>query len=77
MSKFYIFSNTENILFLICFGITSCIVQRQALDSSAPITKNIKSGTDKNSNFIRANEWMVETYNNAEVLLNLPIRKQG
>jgi len=65
------------ILFLICFGVTSCTVQRKALGSPAPRVKTIENGVDKNSNFIKANEWMVETFNNAESVIQFTDKEAG
>jgi hypothetical protein len=65
------------ILIVFCFGITSCTVQRTAIDSPESRIKNIENGLDKNSNFIRANEWMVETFNNAQSVIQFTDKEAG
>lgn len=56
---------------------TSCVSTKKLLDSPPPKTKTIENKATKNSNFIKANEWMVETFNDAESVIQFTDKEAG
>lgn len=56
---------------------TSCVSTKKLLDSPPSKTKLIANKGTKNSNFIKANEWMVETFNDAESVIQFTDKEAG
>jgi hypothetical protein len=60
--------------------LTSCAIGATSvkyLDSPPSKTKSIVNTLDANSNYIKANEWMVETFNNAESVIQFTDKEAG
>lgn len=57
--------------------LTSCGVSKTNLDSPQPKTKNVSNTIDKNSNYIKANEWMVTTFNSAKSVIQFSDKDAG
>ena len=57
--------------------LTSCVPKMQILETPEAKTKNIVNKSDKNSNFIKANEWMVQTFGNAESVIQFTDKEAG
>ena len=55
----------------------SCGTTRTAITSPEAETKNVETQSDKNSNFIKANEWMVQTFNNAKSVIQFKDKEAG
>jgi hypothetical protein len=55
----------------------SCGTARTAITSPEPETKNVETKSDKNYNFIKANEWMVQTFNNAKSVIQFKDKEAG
>jgi len=47
------------------------------LDSPDVKVKNITNTTDKNGNYIKANEWMVQTFQNAKSVIQFSDKEEG
>lgn len=57
--------------------ITSCVSVKSMTYEGNPITKTIELTTPKQSNYIKANEWMVETFGNAESVIQFSDKEAG
>ena len=57
--------------------LTSCVTSKKHLDSPPQKTKTIENEFNKDSNFIKANEWMVETFNDAESVIQFTDKEAG
>ena len=57
--------------------LTSCGTARTELGSPQPKTKNVSNTIDQNSNYIKANEWMVTTFNNAQSVIQFSDKEAG
>jgi hypothetical protein len=55
---------------------TSC-GSTKSLPSPDPISRTIQLLSNKNSNFIKANEWMVNTFGNAESVIQFTDKEEG
>ena len=55
----------------------SCVTTRTTITSPEPETKNVETQDDKNSNFVKANEWMVQTFNNAKSVIQFKDKEAG
>jgi len=64
-------------LFLIITVFMSCGSSRVAIATPDIEIKNIENKSDKNSNFIKANEWMVQSFNNAESVIQFKDKDAG
>jgi hypothetical protein len=64
-------------LILLITTFTSCVSSRTAITSPEAATKNVDTQSDKNSNFIKANEWMVQTFNNAKSVIQFKDKEAG
>jgi hypothetical protein len=65
---------------LILISITlfiSCASTLVTIPTPEPEVKNIENNSDKNSNFIKANEWMVQTFNNAKSCIQFKDKEAG
>lgn len=71
------FSFRSLLILLVFFGVSSCTVQRKALESPPAKVQNVENELDKNENYIKANEWMVETFNNAESVIQFTDKEAG
>lgn len=57
---------------------TSCVSTKQTiLDSPPQKVQTIQNEYDKDSNFIKANEWMVETFNDASSVIQFTDKEAG
>lgn len=65
------------VLVFILFGVTSCTVKKIIFDPQPPRVKNVENRVDKDNNFIKANEWMVETFNNAQSVIQFTDKEGG
>ena len=67
-----------SLLFLMVTIIMSCgTMTRVALPTPEPAIKNVKTKTNKNSNFIKANEWMVQSFNDAKSAIQFKDKAAG
>jgi len=57
--------------------LTSCVSSIKYLDSPPPKFKNVQNESDKNSNYIKANEWMVNVFSNAESVIQFTDKEEG
>jgi hypothetical protein len=64
------------VLFLSAFLLHSCVTTKYQ-ESPPPVTANFENELDKNSNYVLANEWMVETFNNAESVIQFTDKESG
>jgi hypothetical protein len=55
----------------------SCLSIKKTLESPPTRMKKIENNSNKDSNFIKANEWMVETFNNAESVIQFTDKEAG
>jgi hypothetical protein len=63
-------------LFFNAILLQSCVSTKfQA--SPPPISVNFENETDKNTNYVLANEWMVETFNSAESVIQFADKESG
>ena len=65
-----------SVLILTVIMLTSC-GSVKTLPSPDSITKTIQVESDKNSNFVKANEWMVNTFGNAESVIQFTDKEAG
>jgi len=56
--------------------LTSCATVKH-LDAPDTKVKNTATTSDKNSNYIKANEWMVNSFNNAESVIQFTDKEAG
>ena len=65
------------ILLVVCaISVASC-VSVKTLPTPEPISKTLQLTTNKNSNFIKANEWMVKTFGNAQSVIQFTDKDAG
>ena len=71
--------NVKSLLLLLSITIfISCgIANVVAIPSPEPSTKNVETESNKNSNFIKANEWMVQNFNNAKSVIQFKDKEAG
>lgn len=65
------------VLVLVSINFISCVSSKKILESPNPIIKNVENKSDKNSNYIKANEWMVESFNDAESVIQFTDKDAG
>jgi hypothetical protein len=74
---FNIYAIGEIILVVIMsLNLVSCISTKQ-LESPPTKVESILNESNKDSNFIKANEWMVETFDNAESVIQFTDKEAG
>ncbi len=56
---------------------TSCVSSRQTIASPETKVKNVVNKSDKNSNYIKANEWMVQAFGDAESVIQFTDKEAG
>ena len=56
---------------------TSCGSVKYYNSPISPRTEIVELTTDKNTNFVNANEWMVEVFNNAESVIQFSDKEAG
>jgi len=61
----YLFS----IIFSVVLLFSSCISSRKKIESPPVRVQNVTTQNDKNSNYIKANEWMVQSFGNTESVI--------
>jgi hypothetical protein len=71
------FSSRSLLILLVFFGVSSCVVKHKVLESPPAKVQNVENELDKNENYIKANEWMVETFNNAESVIQFTDKEAG
>ncbi|TXD45845.1 DUF4468 domain-containing protein [Polaribacter sp. IC073] len=65
-------------LFLIITVFMSCgAMSRVEIPTPEPATKNVETKSNKNSNFIKANEWMVQSFNDAKSIIQFKDKEAG
>jgi len=57
--------------------MSSCSLTRVAIPAPETETKNVETESDNNSNFIKANEWMVQSFNNAKSVIQFKDKEAG
>jgi len=67
-----------NLIALLVFSaLSSCVSSRQILEKPEPRTESFTNNLDKDSNYVLANEWMVETFNDAESVIQFTDKESG
>lgn len=61
----------------VAFLLTSCMSTRTIIDSPEAKIQNVENELDKNSNYIKANEWMVQNFNDAESVIQFSDKEAG
>jgi|TARA_B110000240_G_scaffold128291_1_gene142615 hypothetical protein len=65
-------------LFLVITVFTSCATLTVVkIPTPEPTIKNVETESDKNSNFIKANEWMVQSFNDAKSVIQFKDKEAG
>lgn len=68
----------KKILFIALIILTtSCVSVKTVTYEGEQTTKTIELASGKNSNYIKANEWMVETFGNAESVIQFVDKEAG
>ncbi|MEB2785541.1 hypothetical protein [Algoriphagus persicinus] len=62
---------------LICFFLLNSCITSQVQQSPPPRTANFENQIDKNANYVLANEWMVESFNNAQSVIQFTDKESG
>jgi hypothetical protein len=57
--------------------LISCGTSRVIVETPETEIKNIDNNSNKNSNFIKANEWMVQAFNNAKSVIQFKDKEAG
>jgi hypothetical protein len=65
------------VLLLIITVFVSCSISKVMIPTPEPTIKNVTTNSTKNSNFIKANEWMVQTFNNAKSVIQFKDKDAG
>ena len=65
----------SGLLFLSLIILASC--GSIPVPTPEPAIKNVNTESDKNSNFIKANEWMVQSFNNAKSVVQFKDKEAG
>jgi hypothetical protein len=74
MKKIYLAA----VIFVTSLTLNSCgSYKAVTLESPDVKVKNVTNTADKNSNYIKANEWMVETFNNATSVIQFSDKEGG
>jgi len=64
--------------FLVTSFLISCgSMTKFSIPSPEPVTKNVETKTNQNSNFIKANEWMVQSFNDAKSVIQFKDKEAG
>ena len=66
-----------SVLFLMTTILMSCAMTKVAIPTPEPAVKNVETKTNKNSNFIKANEWMVQSFNDAKSVIQFKDKEAG
>ena len=64
------------VILISSFTLVSCAMKKY-VNSPPPKSKNIITKTNKNSNYIKANEWMINTFSNAESVIQFSDKEAG
>ena len=65
-------------LFLVITVFVSCGgMSRVVIPTPEPAIKNVETKSNKNSNFIKANEWMVQSFNDAKSVIQFKDKEAG
>jgi len=64
-------------IILVSVTLSSCGLSRTAINSPDAKEKNITNTFDQNDNYIKANEWMVQTFNNAKSVIQFSDKEAG
>lgn len=68
----------KRIFIIILIGLSiSCVSVKTLTYDGEPITKTIEINSDKKTNYIKANEWMVETFGDAESVIQFVDKEAG
>lgn len=62
---------------LICFFLLNSCITSQVQQSPPPKFANFENQLDKNANYVLANEWMVESFNSAESVIQFTDKESG
>jgi len=66
--------------FLVLFvtlSLVSCVSSATLFDAPPPKVESIANESNKDSNFIKANEWMVDTFGDAESVIQFADKEAG
>ncbi|WP_158093907.1 DUF4468 domain-containing protein [Algoriphagus ratkowskyi] len=66
-----------SICILIPFILTSCLGTKNIQQSPSPKIATFENGLDKNDNYVLANEWMVEAFNDATSVIQFTDKESG
>lgn len=64
------------LVLVVAMSVMSCI-STKSVASPEPMSSNVVTQDDKDTNFIKANEWMVEQFNNAESVIQFADKEAG
>lgn len=62
---------------ILVFTFFSCVSVKTLTYEGEPLTETIELNSSKNSNYVKANEWMVETFGNAESVIQFVDKEAG
>ena len=66
-----------SISIIISFFFVSCLGSKVPQDTPLPKIADFENGFDKGENFVLANEWMVETFNDAQSVIQFTDKESG
>lgn len=66
-----------SICVLLSFLLTSCLGTRNIQQPPPPKIATFENDLDKNANYVLANEWMVETFNDATSVIQFTDKESG
>ena len=68
----------KRVLLVLLISINySCMSVKTLTYEGEPLTETIELNSSKNSNYVKANEWMVETFGNAESVIQFVDKEAG
>ncbi|MFC5625657.1 DUF4468 domain-containing protein [Algoriphagus winogradskyi] len=67
----------SSIYFLASILFVSCVGSRSLQETPPPKIATFENDHDKERNYVLANEWMVETFNNAESVIQFTDKESG
>ncbi|MGE0930203.1 DUF4468 domain-containing protein [Peijinzhouia sedimentorum] len=68
---------TLGISFLFLVHLNSCAISKVTLETPPPRVATFENDHSKDENYVLANEWMVETFNNAESVIQFTDKESG
>lgn len=58
-------------------SLVSCMSTIRLIDKPSDVIKNSENNENKNANYVKANEWMVQAFNNAESVIQFTDKESG